>query len=325
MVWAAIGYNYKLIFIEGNLNADGYIELLQTNGIFDDIKKAFGEKPVYFQQDGAPAHTAKRTKNFIKDQIDIINNWPPNPCDLSPIEQLWAIIKAKLGIREPKSLQELRIMIIEEYNKIEINVINKLIAGIPKRMEICLANDGKQIGHLLRNLSSKIETSENCGNKINPNDELESNLVTTEPSLEPQIDSRYPCENNAQIIDENELESSSSIVPPVITITEITSKDVSHHFQIFVVVSRIQNRNIEYGNRHCLLCDAPTLKTAGRLPHRIAGMYHAEIMNDVPCGTVLKIEAIVILLPEQTRRGRKWVFEIALHILRIEPIAFGVM
>jgi hypothetical protein len=106
MVWSAIGYNYKspLIFIEGNINADGYIELLQTHGIFDDIKKAFGEKPVYFQQDGAPAHTAKRTKNIIKAQIDIIDNWPPNSCDLSPIEQLSAIIKAKLGIRQSKSL-----------------------------------------------------------------------------------------------------------------------------------------------------------------------------------------------------------------------------
>jgi hypothetical protein len=81
-------------------------------------------------------------------------------------------------------------------------------------------------------------------------------------------------------------------------------------------MSRILNKNTEYGNHHCLLCDAATLKTAGRLPHRIAEMYHAEIMNDIPCGTVLKIEAIIILLPEQARRARKWVFEIAAQMMQ---------
>jgi hypothetical protein len=78
-------------------------------------------------------------------------------------------------------------MIIEENNKIEINMINKLIAGIPKRLEICLANDGKQIGDPLRNLSSKIENSDNFGNEINPNEELERDSGTTEPLLDPQF------------------------------------------------------------------------------------------------------------------------------------------
>jgi hypothetical protein len=117
MVWAAIGLNYKspLLFVDENLNASGYIELLQTNQIFEGIQTAFKDTKVYFQQDRAPAHNAKKTKQFIKKQIDLNDDWPANSPDLSPIENLWGILKKRVQELHPKSLNELKLVLIEEW------------------------------------------------------------------------------------------------------------------------------------------------------------------------------------------------------------------
>ena len=42
-------------FIEGNLTADKYLNMLQED-IFPSILDEDGNFPVYFQQDGAPPH-----------------------------------------------------------------------------------------------------------------------------------------------------------------------------------------------------------------------------------------------------------------------------
>jgi len=42
-----------------------------------------------FQQDGAPAHTARNTTDYLKkEKIDSIkpNMWPPNSPDLNPVD-----------------------------------------------------------------------------------------------------------------------------------------------------------------------------------------------------------------------------------------------
>jgi transposase len=163
MVWACIGKNYKspLIFITGNLNTEGYIELLQKNEIFPTIERQFDPAKVFFQQDGATSHTSKASVEFIKQNINLIENWPSNSPDLSPIENLWGIIKHALQEKEVSSLEELKIILIDEWNKIDMAVINSLIESMPKRMELCLENEGKQIGHLLHKLKQQRDQSSN--------------------------------------------------------------------------------------------------------------------------------------------------------------------
>jgi transposase len=75
MLLAAIGKHYKspLIFIDGRLDANGYIALLRDNHIFKDMKAAFKDSPVYFQQDGAAWHTAAKSKTFIKEVPDSVS------------------------------------------------------------------------------------------------------------------------------------------------------------------------------------------------------------------------------------------------------------
>ena len=76
--------------IHGNLNAAKY-----TNEVIPDIRnflrlEGLGRRRVAnFQLDGAPAHTAHHTRNFLATQHVRVLFWPSNSLDLNPIEHIW--------------------------------------------------------------------------------------------------------------------------------------------------------------------------------------------------------------------------------------------
>jgi len=74
----------------------------------------------YFQQDGAPAHRANTTIDFLaQHSITVIpqEDWPPYSPDLSPIENLWGIMADKVRACAPE-------------------LCEKLINSIPTRLQI---------------------------------------------------------------------------------------------------------------------------------------------------------------------------------------------
>jgi hypothetical protein len=111
MVWGAlgIGFESKLAFVEGTLNGEPYHEMFMDNGIRESIKTYFGDHYAYLQQDGAPAHRANGTVQFLRNQgVAVIPDWPPNSPDLSVIENGWEISKSRIAARGPESVPELK-------------------------------------------------------------------------------------------------------------------------------------------------------------------------------------------------------------------------
>ena len=96
MVWGDIGINFKpdLVFIDGPLNAEGYIKLLSENGIFELCHRSFNGNFI-FQQDGATCHSTVKVLDWIQieKKVKLLFGWPPNSPDLSPFEILWGAIK----------------------------------------------------------------------------------------------------------------------------------------------------------------------------------------------------------------------------------------
>ena len=73
------------------------------------ISSEKGDADFLFQQDLAPAHSAKTTSNWFADHSIPLLDWPANTPDLSPIENLWCIIvKRKIRDTRPNNADEVK-------------------------------------------------------------------------------------------------------------------------------------------------------------------------------------------------------------------------
>ncbi len=75
-------------------------------------EQLFKDADFIFQQDLAPAHTAKSTKSWLNDRGVGVLDWPANSPDLN-IENLWSIVKRKMRNKRPKHADELKATVKE--------------------------------------------------------------------------------------------------------------------------------------------------------------------------------------------------------------------
>ncbi len=87
----------------------------------------FKDADFIFQQDLAPAHTAKSTKSELNDHGFGVLDWPANSPDLNPIENPWGIVNRKMRNKRPKKADELKATVKETWASIPPKQCHKLI------------------------------------------------------------------------------------------------------------------------------------------------------------------------------------------------------
>ncbi len=97
--------------------------------------KLYGDADFIFQQDLAPAHTAKGTKSWFNDHGVTVLDWPANSPDLNPIENLWGIVKRKMRDTRPNNADDLKATVKETWASIPPQQCHKLITSMPRRIE----------------------------------------------------------------------------------------------------------------------------------------------------------------------------------------------
>ncbi len=83
------------VFLKTNVTAPVYQEMLE-HFMLPSADQLFKDADFIFQQDLAPAHTAKSTKSWLNDHGVGVLDWPANSPDLNLIENLWSIVKRKM-------------------------------------------------------------------------------------------------------------------------------------------------------------------------------------------------------------------------------------
>ncbi len=104
--------------------------------------KLYGDADFIFQQDLAPAHSAKGTKSWFNDHGVTVLDWPANSPDLTPIENLWGIVKRKMRDTRPNNADDLKATVKETWASIPLQQCHKLITSMPRRIEAVIKAKG---------------------------------------------------------------------------------------------------------------------------------------------------------------------------------------
>ncbi len=143
MIWAAMSSAGvgPLCFLKTNVTAPVYQEILE-HFMLPSADQLFKDADFIFQQDLAPAHTAKSTKSWFNDHGVTVLDWPANSPDLNPIENLWGIVKRKMRNKRPKNPDELKSTVKETWASIPPQQCHKLITSMPRRIEAVIKAKG---------------------------------------------------------------------------------------------------------------------------------------------------------------------------------------
>ncbi len=109
MIWAAMSSAGvgPLCFLKSTVNAAIYQEILE-HFMLPSADKLYGDADFIFQQDLAPAHTAKGAKSWFNDHGVTVLDWPANSPDQNPIENIWRIVKRKMRDTRPNNTDDLK-------------------------------------------------------------------------------------------------------------------------------------------------------------------------------------------------------------------------
>ena len=140
----------KLIFVTGTMTSFSYLQTLEFYK--SDIQKL--DPNLYLQQDNAPCHIGKKCNQFINSNIlNHLDFWPANSPDLSPIEELWAIVEEKLNDYSFNSLEEMTKKLLWIWNRIPKSICRNLVDSFDKKLELLGKKRGERVNK--RNHSSK--------------------------------------------------------------------------------------------------------------------------------------------------------------------------
>lgn len=147
MVWAAFGFNgfTDIIFVDGNLDSSKYQNLLGIH-LLPNGPIIGGDKWI-FQQDLAKCHDSRATKMWFKENNVTVLDWVSRSPDLNPMENVWgALVRSVYSEnRQFNNISELKQVISKAWYELDMELLQKLILGMKKRVGDLLKKNGGYI------------------------------------------------------------------------------------------------------------------------------------------------------------------------------------
>ncbi len=125
---------------KGTINAERYIQVLEQH-MLPSRRRLFQGRPCIFQHDNARPHTASITTSWLRRRRIQVLKWPACSPDLSPIENIWRIIR-KERQRRPKTVEQLEACIRQEWDNIPIPKLEQLVSSVPRRLQTVIKRRG---------------------------------------------------------------------------------------------------------------------------------------------------------------------------------------
>lgn len=145
-VWGGSSWEGKtpLYFLPKSMSGKDYLDFIKKEAEPDLLRLYPHERhrPIWLQ-DREGFHIASVVEKYLqKSSIIPLQHWPSHSPDLNWQENVWELLLQGVRRRMPSTIAGLKKVLREEWEKIDLGQIRKLIASMPRRLEAVIAAGG---------------------------------------------------------------------------------------------------------------------------------------------------------------------------------------
>jgi inhibitor of nuclear factor kappa-B kinase subunit alpha len=127
------------------VTADVYLKVLQ-DVVVPWMKKVAAGRHFIFQQDGAPAHNAKKTQKWLAENVPEFwekEIWPPSSPDINPLDYfVWGVVERDTNRTPHTTLKSLKAKIKEVMTSMNRNMVKRACGSFRKRLSTVIEKEG---------------------------------------------------------------------------------------------------------------------------------------------------------------------------------------
>jgi hypothetical protein len=145
-------YTQKGALARNITSQEYYYVLMKT--LLPEGQRLFKGAPWILQQDGDRSHSVASksavdayNKLYPKNHINILPQWPANSPDLSPIENLWAVVQAKADAMGCKTFTEYQNCVVTLIQKTPLSHLSNYYKSMKGRLNKCIDKGGSRIDY----------------------------------------------------------------------------------------------------------------------------------------------------------------------------------
>ena len=146
MFWACFAWQGtgRSMVVEGSMTSEAYCTEVIQGRVVQQMMQWYPNNSGIFQQDNAPSHTSRRTRQCLTQHNITLLDWPAQSPDLNPIENLWAIVKVHMRKKQFQNKNEIIGTFLQVWNRDpDIQKMCKtLVESIPRRIQAVIDAKG---------------------------------------------------------------------------------------------------------------------------------------------------------------------------------------
>ena len=123
----------ELVILDRTMDRFYYRPILEENLLSSVQRLGLGTKFI-FMHDNDPKHTSALVKDWLRNNGVQAMQWPSSSRDFNSTEHLWDVLEDHVKTHHSNNKTELTLHLMEEWSKVELSALEKLVDSVPSRL-----------------------------------------------------------------------------------------------------------------------------------------------------------------------------------------------